>query len=206
MLIDLTHPIRDGLPVYPGDPSTKLARSAEFSRDGYNNHLLTVNMHAGTHIDGHMHMTDCTEYINEYPLDVFIGEGCLLDARSCEAVRNKPEYEQAVSEGQIVLVHTGHGARFEEPDYYTDYPALTLEFAEMLVRKKIKMIGVDTPSVDKYPFDVHHLLFKHKIPIIENLANLHLLRGAPRFEITALPLNIRADSSIARVIAKIFET
>ncbi|AHV99069.1 cyclase family protein [Paenibacillus sabinae] len=202
MIIDLTQPIRDGLPAYPGDPETRLARSAEYRRDGYNNHLLTIGMHTGTHIDGHMHMTDCTEYINEYPLDVFIGEGCLLDACGSGRIGNKPEYEQAVSEGQIVLVHTGHGARFGEPDYYTDHPVLTLEFAEMLIRSKVKMIGVDTPSVEQYPFDIHRLLFRHKIPIIENLANLHLLRGLPRFEIIALPLNIDADSSIARVIAR----
>lgn len=64
---------------------------------------------------------------------------------------------------------------------------------------------MDTPSPDKYPFEIHSLLFRHKIPIIENLANLHLLRGMPRFEIIALPLNIDADSSIARVIARTVE-
>ncbi|AIQ14502.1 cyclase family protein [Paenibacillus durus] len=205
MIIDLTHPIRDGLPVYPGDLQTQLARSTEFSRDGYNNHLLTINMHSGTHIDGHMHMTDCTEYLNGYPLSTFIGEGCLLDVRGAGVIGYKPEYEQLVREGQIVILYTGHGDLFGEPAYFADFPVLTPELAELLIRKKIKMVGMDTPSPDRHPFDIHRMLFSCRIPIIENLTNLAALLPLSRFEVIALPLNINADSSIARVVARTFQ-
>lgn len=72
----------------------------------------------------------------------------------------------------------------------------------MLVRKEIKMIGFDMPSPDKYPFEVHKCLFKGKILIAENLTNLEKLLDVGEFEVIALPLNIKADSSIARVIAR----
>jgi kynurenine formamidase len=57
--------------------------------------------------------------------------------------------------------------------------------------------------VNKLPFDLHKLLFSENIFIIENLTNLEKLVGVKEFEIFAIPLKVRADSSIARVIAKI---
>ncbi|WP_083688035.1 MULTISPECIES: cyclase family protein [unclassified Paenibacillus] len=80
MLIDLTHAVRHELPVYPGDRETVLIQSSEIGRDGCNNHLLTVNMHAGTHIDGPMHLLDVHDHLSGYSLESFIGEGCLIEA------------------------------------------------------------------------------------------------------------------------------
>jgi kynurenine formamidase len=65
------------------------------------------------------------------------------------------------------------------------------------------MVGMDMPSPDKYPFEIHKLLFDNGIYIIENLMNLDKLLGIKKFEVIALPLKIKADSSIARVVAKV---
>jgi len=203
MLIDLSHPIEDGIPAYPGDPDTRLSQSKHYEKDGYSDHALSINMHAGTHIDGPMHLTGRKVYISEFPLDSFIGEGCLLDMSGEQVIDYKSEYEQSVKPGQIVILHTGHSGRYGEPDYFTAYPAMTLAFAEMLVRKGIKMVGFDMPSPDYEPFEVHQYLFRHNVLIIENLTNVEQLMTASAFEIIALPLNIKADSSIARVIARV---
>jgi len=37
-----------------------------------------------------------------------------------------------------------------------------MEFAEFMVERKIKILGMDTPSPDKPPFPVHRLLLKTK--------------------------------------------
>lgn len=203
VIIDLTHPIVHGLPVYPGDAETKLVHDRQLQRDHYNNHLLTINMHAGTHMDGPMHLTDSTTYLNEVPIDRFIGEGCLIDVEGEREIGYRPEYESLIREESIVLVHTGHDRLFGQPGYFEDYPVLTVPFAELLVRKRVKIVGLDTPSPDRYPFEVHRHLFANDVLILENLANVDKLLGAEAFEITALPLRIRADSSIARVIARI---
>jgi kynurenine formamidase len=83
------------------------------------------------------------------------------------------------------------------------YPVLTVAFTELLVMKQVKMIGLDTPSPDKYPFEIHKCLFQYKILITENLTNVEQLLNVKSFEIIALPLHIRADSSVARVIARV---
>lgn len=202
MIIDLSHVIQNGLPAYPGDSETELIQSKSIKNDYYNNHQLSINMHAGTHIDGPMHLTDCNEYLNEVPLDTFIGDGCLLDVSGQAVIDYKEEYEQLIKQKQIVILYTGHSKLFGQSDYFTDYPVLTIAFAELLVRKQIKMIGLDTPSPDKYPYEIHQYLFQNKILIAENLTNVEQLLNLDSFEVIALPLPIRADSSIARVIAR----
>lgn len=208
MLIDLTHAVRHDrhdLPVYPGDRETVLIQSSEIGRDGYNNHLLTANMHAGTHIDGPMHLLDVHDYLSRQPLESFIGEGCLIEAEGHEKVEYRAEYEELLKPGGIVLIRTGHDRLFGKPDYFQDYPVLSEAFAELLVRNRVKMVGLDTPSPDRYPFEVHKLLFRSGILIAENLTGLEKLSGHGAFEVIALPLKIEADSALARIVARTLE-
>lgn len=205
MIIDLTHTIMAGMPVYPGDEETRLEHSRQFGKDGYNNHQLSINMHAGTHIDGPMHLLDVEKYISEISAESFVGEGVLLDVSGAAAVDYRDEYEEVIKESKIVILHTGHGERYGRPEYFTDYPVLTADFVQLLIRKKVKMVGLDTPSPDHYPFDSHKCLFRNQIFIIENLNNVNRLLGVKAFEIIALPLRIQADSSMARVIARVLE-
>ncbi|WP_438448738.1 cyclase family protein [Gorillibacterium sp. sgz5001074] len=202
MLIDLTHSIRDGMPVYPGDTETQLIQTAYLTADHYNGFELGTGMHAGTHIDGPMHMLDTDRTIGAIPLDLFIGQGCLLNVTGEEVISYRPEYEQLIAEGSIVLLHTGHDAFYGQEEYYTRYPALSEELAELFVRKSVKMVGTDTPSPDYNPFAIHRRLLSQGILILENLTNLGALVGIGSFEVIALPLKIEADSSIARVIAR----
>jgi len=78
-----------------------------------------------------------------------------------------------------------------------------MAFCEFLIEKKIKMLGMDTPSPDRYPFLIHKFLFKNNTYILENLTNLNLLLGEENFEVIAFPLKINADSSITRAVARL---
>lgn len=201
-LIDLTHMLLDRIPVYPGDSEMSLTQTKHLEADGFVNHELTINMHTGTHIDGPMHLTSSDVYLSDFPLDSFIGKGIVLDVSGMQTIEYLEAYEDMISEGTIVILYTGHSQYFGQEPYFEQHPVLSIEFAELLVRKKIKMIGLDTPSPDEYPFDIHRLLFKNGILIAENLTNLEKLLDAPSFEIIALPLFIQADSAVARIIAR----
>jgi kynurenine formamidase len=80
-----------------------------------------------------------------------------------------------------------------------------MELAQFFVEKKVKMVCLDTPSPDRSPHDVHRLLLKNSVLIAENLTNLEQLLTVQHFEIVALPLRIHADSSPARIFARIQE-
>jgi len=201
--IDLTHTIIDRLPPYPGDNETQLLNTKQFETDGYSNHRLKIDMHSGTHIDSPMHLTDSKEYICEYPPESFIGEGCIIDVRNRPVIKLKKEYETKIKEGCILLLYTGMYHKFGTEEYFNTHPVVDMEFAQFMVERKIKILGMDTPSPDKPPFSVHKLLLKSKIFILENLTNMEELLEAKKFEVIALPLKIKADSSISRVVARI---
>lgn len=202
-LIDLSRVIEDSMPVYPGDLKTNLFQTQFLSTDNYNNHRLEICMHSGTHIDSPMHLTDCRQYISELPLEPFIAEGCVLDVRNRAIIKMKAEYNAQVKENSIVLLYTGFDARYGSKEYFENYPCMDIELCRFLIGKKIKMVGMDTPSPDKYPFEIHRSLLKNNIYILENLTNLDQLLNVDRFEVIAFPLKIKADSSMTRAVARI---
>mgnify|MGYP001479950097 CR=1 FL=1 len=202
-LIDLSQVIKDEMPVYPGDLKTSLFQTQYLSVHKYNSYRLDINSHAGTHIDSPMHLTERRRFIGELPLESFIGVGSILDVRKQPVIKMKTEYVGLIKEGSIVLLYTGYDQVYGKPEYYHGHPVVDPEFARFLLSKKVKMLGMDLPSPDEYPFPVHKLLLENNVYILENLANLDKLLNLPAFEVIAFPLKIRADSSIARVVARV---
>jgi kynurenine formamidase len=204
-LIDLSHPLIDRMPVYPGDEPSRLEKIKDFTRDGFNNFRFTSGMHAGTHIDGPMHMTKSDRFIDEFPLERFIGTGCFLNAVGMNAIACTPEFTSTIIPESIVLIYTGFGKQFGSEEYFHDYPVISIELAQFLVEQRIKMVCLDSPSPDRFPYDVHKLLLKNSVLIAENLTGMEKLLTVKKFEIIALPLRIHADSSPTRIVARILE-
>jgi len=109
-------------------------------------------MHTGTHIDSPMHLTESNEYISDLSLESFLATGCILDVRNKPIIRMKKVYEELIKENSIVLLYTGCDKLYGTQKYYEEHPILEMNFCEFLIKKNIKMIGIDMPSPDKYPF------------------------------------------------------
>jgi len=201
-LIDLSHVIRDQIPVYPGDVPCSLEQVKSVDRDGYTSFLLHTALHAGTHLDAPLHFIAEGAMIQDLPLDAFVGQGSLLDVRGKAVVGYEPEYSSLVAAGDIVILWTGHSSKFGSDAYYRDHPIIDEGLASFFVEKGIRMLGLDTPSPDRYPFAVHKKILGAGIPIIENLVNLHELASLNQFEIMAFPLRIAAEGSPVRVVAR----
>lgn len=71
-------------------------------------------MHVGTHIDAPSHLLNKDRFICDYPVEKFIGNGCLLDVRNEEIIKLKDEYLDKVQEGDIVLLYTGYDEFLEQ--------------------------------------------------------------------------------------------
>ena len=110
-----------------------------------------------------------------------------------------------INPGEIVLVFTGFGHKYGQPNYYKGYPEFSIECAHRLVEAKIAAVGMDTPSPDGPPFSVHKILLPENILLIENLTNLDKLLGVNHFRVMAFPLKLKADAAPARVIAEILD-
>lgn len=200
MYIDLSVAINQQTPVYPGDPAPQIDTAGILDKDGFNDHLISIGTHLGTHVDAPMHMLDQGKSLDQIPLDQFIGKGKLVHVNggSFDTVKAAD-----IQEGDVILFHTGMSEKYHDPSYFEEYPAMSEEVAQYLVDSKVKMVGVDTCSVDNQDgFPIHKILLKGNVVIIENLTNLNELEEK-EFKIYALPLKLEIDGAPARVIAEI---
>jgi kynurenine formamidase len=200
--IDLTHRFTPDMPVYPGDPPARLEQIARIGEDEYNMYRLCCGMHVGTHVDAPLHMVAGGKFLCDMPVTRFFGRGRLIDARGRGTV--SPDLLKAadVRAGDIVLILTGWYHRFGDDTYYADFPELSPDFAQQLVKIGIGIVGLDTPSPDRSPFVVHKILLSAEVLIIENLTNLEALLGVGEFDVVALPANLQCEAAPIRVIAQ----
>ena len=203
LYLDLTHPITDNMPCYPGDQPVSLQQVASFQEDGHNNFLLSTGMHAGTHMDGIMHLTSDLTRIAELPLERFCGKGLVVNVVGQKTIQPPETLFEHLVPGSVVLFHTGFDLYFGQKSYYLSYPVLSEATARLLVKKQVKMVGFDTPSPDYAPYSIHTLFLTNQILLLENLTNLSALLPYREFELLAFPLKIRADSSPVRAVAKV---
>jgi len=203
--IDLSYTIENGMATHPYDDELKLYRNRFLDNDKYNDSKLETGMHTGTHIDAPSHLLSNNILISNYPVEKFIGRGCLIDARNQAVITMKDEYVAMVEENDIVLLYTGLDEKFGSEFYFTNHPIVSKELAGFFVDKGVKLVGMDLPSPDKYPFEIHRILFEKDILIIENMRNLRSLLNIGEFEVIGLPLKIKAEASPVRIIARVIE-
>lgn len=201
--IDLSVPINEQTPVYPGDPPLKITPAGFLEKDGYQDHLLYIGTHVGTHIDAPAHMVKGGKALDEFPIDKFVGKGVYIKVDGkfdLEVIKQAP-----IEEGDIVLFHTSMSDKYYQPEYFKNYPSLSEEVANYLVGKKVKMVGMDICSPDSSSSTkIHRIFLQNDILIVENLTNLSELAGK-QFRVYALPLKLEVDGAPARVIAEMLK-
>lgn len=191
--VDLSHPIRSGMPVIPGLPVPRIEawRSHAASRSTYGGlaefeitRLFMVG-NTGTYLDSPYHRDPGAADIAGLRLEAVAGlDGVVLDGvPSGRAVGFGADAEDLG--GRAVLVRTGWDARFDTPGYWTDGPFLAVDAVERLVAAGAALVGVDFSNVDDLTDlarPAHTALLRAGIPIVEHLRGLERLpRSGFRF-------------------------
>ncbi|UCH38199.1 MAG: cyclase family protein [Candidatus Bathyarchaeota archaeon] len=179
---------------------------------------VEMNAHIGTHVEGPFHCLADGKTIDAVPPDRFVGEAAVVDLTTKNATnRTITEHDLSVAgshikDGDIVLLKTGYDDEFpvedvQSEEYMAQSPYLTPQAVEWLIKKKIKLLGIDFWSIEPFPIDSregekgHIALFMHEIPLIHSLVNLIQL-ASDRVFFVALPLPIKGlDSSPVRAVA-----
>jgi kynurenine formamidase len=113
-LVDLTHPITDGMAVYPGDPVPVIEPHDTILSAGYNTTRLSLSNHTGTHLDVPYHFLAEGARVDEVELERFYGDATLIDLgpdRAIDVAALEPHAE-AFQPGARVVYRTGWGSRF----------------------------------------------------------------------------------------------
>ena len=205
MIYDVTVPIANTMPVWPGDPPVQLLPKSHESRD--KSHIvsltaITMGSHTGTHIDAPFHMIKGGKHLNEFPLDVFVGKVIVCEipgARSIGRAHLEPMNWSGV---ERVLFKTENSRHWQDGKFFEEFVYLEPGAAEFLAGRGMRLVGIDYLSIDKFKSEGHPTHFALLTRSILILEGLNLSAVAPgEYTLYALPLNLQdADGAPARVI------
>ncbi|GBE44896.1 MAG TPA: cyclase family protein [Rhizobiales bacterium] len=221
--IDLTHPFNAGSIYWPTAKMFKKETVFEGQTEGgfyYSAYNYSAAEHGGTHLDAPIHFAKGALTADALPVAQLIGPGVVIDVTRQSAkdvdylvsVQDIEAHERKhgrIPKGAIVLINTGRAALYPDREKYMGtaergaeavpklrFPGLSKQGAELLVKRGIGAIGIDTPSIDfgqSKSFDAHVALMTNNIPAFENVADMSGLSptGAT---IIALPMKIEGGS------------
>lgn len=209
-VIDLTHTIWEGMPVYPGTETPRLIPANSYERDGFRETLLKMTTHTGTHMDAPAHLFPDRPTLDRLPAAQFIGRALAVDCRHLhegEAVTMdclRP-YGEKVDRADFLLFNLGWDKRWGTDAYFGDYPCLGDDVMDYVIAGRYKGIGFDVigldPIADENLTRHKRLLSARDIVNIENLAHLDQC-GRDLFNFSCFPLKLEnADGSPIRAVA-----
>ena len=212
-IVDLSHPLDDDTPVYPGDPVARFEPATTIAEHGYNVLHVRMGSQSGTHVDAPYHFLDAGARIDELPLELFLAPAVVAD------VRGKPPHApitwtdlgpvaDRLGPGRMLLLHTGWDAHWGT-DEYVDHPFLDGEAAERVVAAGVRTVGLDALSLDETVLDgepaggfaAHMAVLGAGGVIVENLRGLDALSAAEPV-VSVLPLRLAgAEGAPVRAVA-----
>jgi kynurenine formamidase len=231
--IDLTHAFNAKSIYWPTAKMFEKEVVFEGQTDGgfyYSAYNFSAAEHGGTHLDSPVHFAEGGLTADALPVEQLIGTGVVIDVTRQSAknvdylvtVQDIEAHEQkhgAIPRGAIVLINTGRAALYPDRAEYMGtaergagavaklhFPGLSKQGAELLVKRGISAVGIDTPSIDygqSQGFEAHVTLMTNNIPAFENVADM---TGLPPTGTTiiALPMKIEGGSGgPLRIIAHI---
>ena len=201
-IYDVTRPVSPAMPVWPGDPpvSLKMVKRIE---DGAKDNLshLACSVHIGTHVDAPLHFISGGGDISSLSLDALTGPATVVALPEADAITagdlarlNLPH------EVKRLLFKTRNGA-LPTAEFSKDFVALTLDAAQWIVERGVRLVGVDYLSVECFGGDgsVHRALLGAGVVAVEGLD----LRDVPPGDYTlyCLPMKlVGSEGAPARVI------
>ncbi len=202
-LYDITPRMSPKLAVWPGDPPLVRNICSDMERGAATtNSWLKTSVHAGAHADALSHFGIDGATIDEMPLDYYIGSCQVLRPKVERGQRVVPEMLKTPVVAQRVLFATGTYLDFE--NFNKDFAGLSPELIHMLSERGVKLVGIDTPSVDTFEapgLPAHAAVLEYKMAILETLDLSDVPEGI--YELIALPLRLVGfDASPVRAVLR----
>ena len=206
MLIDLSHSIEVGMPVYPGSLPPQIGEACSIDTDGFKETCIKFLTHTGTHIDVPAHLFPGGKSLDSFESGKFYGKAQVINCKHLSEID-----ENLISRAynldknpEFLLFYTGWSDYWGDAGYFSDFPLLTPEAVKLICKLPLKGIGIDAISFDAVVDDAlpnHKMLLEKEIILIENLCNLNELINL-NFSLSCLPLKIKgADGSPVRAVA-----
>ncbi len=200
---DITLPVREGLPGWPGDTPYRFRLGWSIAGGApVNVGEVTASIHTGTHVDAPFHFDDAGATVEALDLTPFLGPARVADLRGRPVIGVADLASLDLAGTPRLLLRTGGWA--DHSRFPGSIPVLDRDVPAFLRDRGVILLGVDVPSVD--PIDskdlpIHHALGAAGIAILESVD----LDGVPPgvYELIALPLRlVGADGSPVRAVLR----
>ena len=204
-IIDISVPIREGMPLWPGDPEPKLRFHASFEAgDSVCLTEASLCLHTGTHVDAPIHFLPGEGGVEALSLDTLMGPARVIAIENHECITAEELGTKSLEGATRFLIKTrnSEGKWWEKP-FVPHFRHMTPEAAQLLLDNEMTLLGVDYLSVDPPEGDapVHRLLMPLGVVLLEGLN----LSDAPEgdYELIALPaLFTGRDGAPARAVLR----
>lgn len=204
--IDISMPLFEGMPAFPGDPLFGTERTHSIDRGNpYNLSALKLSSHAGTHIDPPLHFIPSGLPIDQIDLTILSGPCRVVQVPSEATNVGRRELREAPPETERLLLRTANSQRWSQRlEFFSEYVALSPEGAEALIEGGTRLVGIDSPSIERDAsgtFPVHHRLLGSGVLILEGLMLSDVPAGT--YDLQCLPLRLRdGDGGPARAVLR----
>ncbi len=217
-LIDLTHPLRADVPVWPGHPHFCQCIGQSLDRGDVSSwHTLSLGEHTGTHVDAPSHFIRGGLTVEQVDSARFFGRLLTLSCTditpdSCVELERFEAWEQChgpIRPGDAIAFHFGWD-RFWDTDpaaFLKNWPGLSGEVASKLATHGVRLVASDCLSVDHFgssAFPAHRALLGAGVLVGENFAHLGHLPPVCRLTVMPLPI-VNGSGSPVRAIAVLEE-
>ena len=209
-IYDVSVPISELTPTYPGDPGIRVEAWASIAKgDAANVSRLDFGAHTATHVDAPAHFIEGAAKVDSLSLDVLIGRARVVEiAPYVRAVSAETLAAHDLAGATRVLFKTRNSAFWADSHsgFRTDFTYLAPDAARALVGGGVRLVGTDYLSIEEFKaerFETHRILLSNGVVIVEGLD----LSGVPAgdYELICLPLKIAAgggDGAPARAILR----
>jgi arylformamidase len=191
-VVDLAHPITEGMVTYPGIPAPTLGTHLSFE-DSVGHYapgteftigMITMSTNTGTYLDTPAHRHRGTDDLAAVSIERLVDlDGLVVRVADGLAGADRPEVDVLALapydvRGRAVLVETGHDRHWGTDAYAQGHPYLTEAAAAWLVDNGAALVGIDSLNVDGTDTGerpVHTQLLAAGIPVVEHLTGLDRL-------------------------------
>jgi len=173
---DISMTLENGMLCYPSDIPYHRKRQRDMEIEGSSNvSQFESTCHIGTHVDSPLHYYNEGYGTEAIPLDHLYGPAQVVDCRGHHAVTADLLKDRIPPGTQRLLLKTDNSQSLAEnpkAPFNKDFVYLDDTGAELLVERKIKLIGIDYLSIDKSGLaakPAHHTLLSNHITILEGI-------------------------------------